>query len=177
MSFYFILFEVQAQDNVRMHIKDYPILNLPYIFTCTWRTVVWDNISSKFRCNSFLNINGEDPLTALFAAELIKKAKSKLSRTIQIDFMKHVTEKCTNLSMTRAMFNHIPSLSQHKPIIIYTMLTLFQLFSSLILMSHILTAWKNCIRIHSRQQLKFSSTKIERLLYFLYHSQELSLAK
>jgi hypothetical protein len=99
------------------HLLDDHIYNLPYILECTKGSFAWDALPPKYRRHAFIiNINNEGPITAEFAIKLIKEAQ--LSDTkLQMDLVKRNPKSITSLSMSRAMFDQLPSLHPSRPII------------------------------------------------------------
>ncbi len=63
-----------------------------------------------------ININNEGPITAAFAIKLIKEAQSSNNK-LQMDLVKRNPKSTTSLSMSRAMFDQLPSLHPSRPII------------------------------------------------------------
>ena len=99
-------------------IKDDELLNLPFISGCEKGSPAWIALPPRLRRQSFiLNINGEGPITARFAVDLLRTAQQTQSRMLEIDLIKRKHDKTTPLSITRAMFDQLPSLIQNRPVI------------------------------------------------------------
>ena len=103
---------------IGLSINDDTLFNLPYISNCNKNSVAWKEIPPKLRRQSFiLNINGEGPITASFAVSLIKQVQQSSHCTLQMDLVKRKHDPSTPLSITRAMFDQLPSLLQTRPVI------------------------------------------------------------
>ncbi len=104
---------------IGMCLQDDPIYNLPFIKVTHPGTVAYDGIPSTYRQNSFiLNINKEGPLNTAFAQDMLKKIQASESRILTLDLVKRPSEaKQTSLSISRAMFDQMPDLSQRGPVI------------------------------------------------------------
>ena len=99
-------------------INDDTLFNMPYISSCHKNSVAWNNLPAKFRRHAFiLNINGEGPITAAFAVSLLKQVQQSPHLTLQMDLVKRKHDPSTPLSITRAMFDQLPSLLQNRPVI------------------------------------------------------------
>jgi hypothetical protein len=99
-------------------INDDQLLNLPYISACAKGSSAWKHIPSRFRRQAFiLNINGEGPITAAYAVSLIKEVQRIPGEILQLDLVKRKHDATTPLSLTRAMFDQLPSTLQNRPVI------------------------------------------------------------
>ncbi len=101
-----------------IYLEDDELLNLPYIQKCTKGSFGWSALPAKFRRQSFIiNINGEGPITAQYALQLIKIAQASSTQELRLDLVKRDTKETTSLSVSRAMFDQLPALNPNRPII------------------------------------------------------------
>jgi hypothetical protein len=103
-------------NRIGLQLQDDPLLNLPFIHDCIPNSFAWDSIPSTYRKNSLIiDINGESPITATFALQLIKTVQATNSRVLTIDLIKRDRHPTTTLEMSRAMFDQLPSLTVQRP--------------------------------------------------------------
>ena len=88
------------------------------------RIIVWSTLARRsmqhFPHQEFLlvNINGEGPIIAQIAADILHDLQTQPGMTVKFDVTPHLTnDTTTSLSTTRAMFDQLPSLLHTHPVI------------------------------------------------------------
>ena len=105
-------------DTIGLSINDDALLNLPYISSCHKGSPAWKQLPSHLRRQAFiLNVNNEGPITAAYAVSLIKQAQENNDGPLTFDLVKRKHDATTPLSITRAMFDQLPSTLQSRPVI------------------------------------------------------------
>ena len=98
------------------------VVNIPYIVTVRKGSCAFQNLPPGFRSNVWIvNINGESPITAKFALDLLKDIQKSRARQLTIDLVIRITDdKRTNVASNRAMFDQMDKLSlvnRSKPVL------------------------------------------------------------
>ena len=104
--------------SIGLEFLDDTTFNLPYIKSCVRGSVSYKNIPTIHRRNMYvLNINGESPITASYAYDLIKLVQQTKTRMLQIDLTHRESDNLTSLELSRSMFDQLPRLINSRPVI------------------------------------------------------------
>lgn len=104
---------------VGFDLRNDPIYNIPYYTSCLPSSFAHSAIPSKYRQNYFiLSINADCMINAEYVKEKLVAVQKQKDRSISIDIAKR-GPKCTrtSFSMSRAMFDQIPSFQINRPVI------------------------------------------------------------
>ena len=92
-------------------LADDNLFNLPYIKHCQPGSPIHIDLPPGRRCNHFvIGINSESPISSSFAQQIIRDAQQKGDKTLTLDLIHREKDMSTPLSITRAMFDSLPSL-------------------------------------------------------------------
>ena len=100
-------------------LKDDILFNLPFIHRLNATSILSTELPSTHHKNCYiLAINGEGPINAKMAVDIFKEIQLSTSRSVTLDLvLRAEKDTSTTLSITRAMFDQLPSLLHHRPII------------------------------------------------------------
>lgn len=106
-------------QSIGLTLDDDNTYNLPYIVSTKPGTAAYDGIPSTYRQNTFiLNINKEGPLNTTYAVKMLRTIQRSSTPNVMLDLVKRPAEaRQTSLSISRAMFDQLPNLAVHKPVI------------------------------------------------------------
>ena len=95
------------------------IYNLPYYVSCLPRSFAHNTIPAAYRNNMFIiNINADCMLTAEYVQDKLKFIQLQKDRTVTIDVVPQGSRSTqTSLSMSRAIFDQIPTIHHNRPVI------------------------------------------------------------
>ena len=106
-------------EKIGLTIVDDSVYNLPFIKHCAPSSISYQHLPPGTRRNHFIvGINDKSPITAQFVINEIHEIQKSSDRQVTLDLVhRHHTDNTTSLAVTRAMFDQLPSLLHHRPVI------------------------------------------------------------
>jgi hypothetical protein len=119
---------------VGLHLADDPLLNVPYIQSCTLGSIAYHGLPAGKRRNYYIvGINKESPITAKYARDLIHSIQKSNDPTIFLSIIhRGLADQASTLEITRAMFSQMPSILHNRPIIASSQMDLPETYSHFI---------------------------------------------
>ena len=103
---------------IGMTIIDDPLFNIPVLKSCSNGSYIHSALPPGRRCNHFIvGIGSESPITGTFAKQILHMAQQTSDRQITLDLIRRDDDRSTTLSITRSMFDQLPSVLHNRPLI------------------------------------------------------------